>query len=168
MALVGQWVFPEPYWPSFAVAGFLLLGQVAFGVYPIAINYLVLTAALPKYSAFASGAGAVVILGSTLIFGREYGAMGVAIATSVGYLTMSAVAVGVTRLAKLNIAWSAWISCWPEVTVGGVALVYSSAALFLPVGSILSRALAAVSVALLGTTAFMMMRKRDIPQIVNG
>ena len=168
LALVGQWVFPAPYWPSFAIAGVLLLGQVTFGVYPIAINYLVLTAAVPKYSAFASGAGAVVILGSTLVFGREYGAMGVAYATSVGYLTMTAVAVGMTRLAKLDIAWSAWLSCWPEVTVGVAALAFSSAALFLPVGSVPSRILAAVSIALLVNAAVMVMRVRGVPGTANG
>ncbi len=164
LALVGQWVFPAPYWPAFAVAGVLLMGQVAFGVYPIAINYLVLTAGVPKYSAFASGAGAVVILGSILLFGREYGAVGVAYATSAGYFVMTAVAFGMTRLAKLDVAWRAWGSCWPEMTIGIVALAFSSTALLFPVGSGSSRTLAGASLASLVAVALVVRRQRAVPK----
>ena len=169
LALVGKWVFPAPYWPSFAVAGILLLGQFAFGVYPIAINYLVLTAGVPKYSAFASGAGAVVILGSILVFGREYGAIGVAYATSAGYFVMTAVAFSMARLAKLDIAWRAWISCWPEITIGTMALTFSAAALLFPVGSGSSRTLAGGSLAsLIAVLALMAKRQRAVPEIAAG
>ena len=169
LALVGQWVFPAPYWPAFAVAGVLLMGQVAFGVYPIAINYLVLTAGVPKYSAFASGAGAVVILGSILVFGREYGAIGVAYATSAGYFVMTAVAFGMARLAKLDIAWRAWVSCWPEITIGIMALAFSSTALLFPVGSGSSRTLAGGSLAsLIAVLALMAKRQRAVPETTVG
>lgn len=162
LALVGQWVFPAPYWPAFAVAGVLLMGQVAFGVYPIAINYLVLTAGVPKYSAFASGAGAVVILGPILVFGREYGAIGVAYATSAGYFAMTAVAFGMIRVAKLEIAWRAWAACWPEVTGGAAAMVLSTVALNLPVGSAPSRILAGGSIGLLLVAAMLIARRRGV------
>lgn len=168
LALIGQWVFPAPYWPAFAVAGVLLMGQVAFGVYPIAINYLVLTAGVPKYSAFASGAGAVVILGSILMFGREYGAIGVAYATSVGYFVMTAVSFGMARLAKLDIAWRAWVSCWPEITVGVMALAFSTTALLLPVGSGSSRTLAGASLASVVAVALVVKRQRPVPKTTGG
>ena len=164
LALVGQWVLPAPYWPSFALTGILLVGQVAFGVYPIAINYLVLTAGVPKYSALASGAGAVVILGFILVFGRQYGAIGVAYATSVGYLVMAAVALSMTRLAKIDVKWRAWVSCWPEIGVGTTALTFSTAALFVPAGSEPSRFLAAGSLALLAIVALLVLRERRVPK----
>ena len=142
----------------------MLVGQVAFGVYPIAINYLVLTAGVPKYSALASGAGAVVILGFILVFGRQYGAIGVAYATSVGYLVMAAVALSMTRLAKIDVKWRAWVSCWPEIGVGTTALTFSTAALFVPAGSEPSRFLAAGSLALLVIVALLVLRERGVPK----
>lgn len=149
LALAGQWVFAEPYWPSFALTGVLLLGQAAFGLYPIVTNYLVLTAGVPKYTAFATGAGAVVIFGSIFVFGREYGATGVAFATTAGYVVMAAIAVLLTRLATLDICWRAWAACWRELAVGAAALACSVAALTLPLGSGVSRSLAIASLVLL-------------------
>jgi O-antigen/teichoic acid export membrane protein len=165
LALVGQWVFAQAYWPSFALTGVLLIAQAAYGVYPIAINYLVLTAGLPKYSALATGTGAVVILSSIFAFGRVYGALGVAYATTAGYLAMAAVAVMLTRLTKLEIAWRAWIVCWPEITVGAAALACSVAALASPVGSASSRVFAGGCLALLLVVAILAMRGRPFGQV---
>jgi O-antigen/teichoic acid export membrane protein len=163
LALVGQWVFAEPYWPAFALTGVLLVAQAAYGVYPIAMNYLVLTAGLPKYSALATGTGTAILLGSIFIFGREYGAVGFAYATTAGYLTMAAVAVALTRLTKLEISWRAWAVCWPEVTVGSAALACSVAALACPVGSAISRILAGGCLVLLLGVAILVTRSRPFP-----
>ncbi|OPX11458.1 lipopolysaccharide biosynthesis protein [Mycobacterium sp. AT1] len=158
LAIFGQWIFASSYWPAFALTGILLIGQVAYGLYPIAINYLVLTAGLPKYSAFATGTGAVIILGSIFVFGREFGATGVAYATTVGYVAMAAVAIMLTRFTKLEIAWRAWAVRWPELVLGAMALSCTVAALSLPVGSWLSRAFAGVCLAVLTGTALLVAR----------
>jgi O-antigen/teichoic acid export membrane protein len=161
LALVGQWVFAEPYWPAFALTGVLLVGQAAYGVYPIAINYLVLTAGQPKYTGLATGTGAVVILGSIFAIGRDYGAEGVAYATTAGYLAMATVAVMLTRLTKLDISWRAWATCWPELTVGTAALACSVAALACPVGSAVSRIYAGGCLLLLVGVAILVARRRS-------
>lgn len=161
LALIGQWIFAEPFWPSFALTGILLVGQAAFGIYPIVTNYLVLTAGIPKYTAFATGAGALVIFGSILIFGRSYGAIGVAVATAVGYVVMAAVAVLLTRVAKLEITWRAWAMCWPEIALGAAALLCSVVALSQAVGSQASHGLALASLFLLVCAAATIRKRRS-------
>jgi O-antigen/teichoic acid export membrane protein len=163
LTLVGQWIFAEPYWPSFALTGVLLVAQAAYSLYPIAINYLVLTAGLPQYSALATGTGAAVILGAIFILGRDYGAVGVAYATTAGYLTMATVAIMLTRLTKLDISWRAWAKCWPDFAVGAAALASSVAALSCPVGSAPGRIFAVGCIVLLLGAAFLVTRHRPIP-----
>lgn len=135
VAIADRWIFAEPYWPAFTLAGVLLIGQVAYGLYFIPMNYLTQTAGLPKYSALASGTGAVVILVSVLVLGHKYGAVGVAYITTAGYLTMAAVAMILTRTHKLDIAWSSWLGLWPAIVFAVAALTCSVAALASPVGS---------------------------------
>jgi O-antigen/teichoic acid export membrane protein len=135
LAFAGQWLFAEPYWSSFPLVGILLLGQAAFGIYPIAANYLVLTAGLTRLSAFASFSGATVVLGAVVASGSTYGALGAACATAIGYLTMAAVALALTRIAGLTIHWRLWLSCWPETTVAATSLLLGVGALFCPIGS---------------------------------
>lgn len=159
-ALFGQWVFPQSYWPAFPLTGILLIGQAAYGLYPIAINYLVLTAGLPKYSVLATGAGASIILVSILIFGADFGAFGIACATAIGYIAMASVAFGLTRLAKLEIQWHAWSKCWPEFTAGAAALTFGVAALGSSVGSSQSRVLAVIAVVLVTAAAARLLRNR--------
>jgi O-antigen/teichoic acid export membrane protein len=136
VALTGSWLFPEPYWPSFAVAGVLLFAQTAYGLYLIPMNYLTQTAGITRYSALASGAGAVVILLGILMFGRRFGALGVAIATSAAFLAMATVALILTMTHKLDIAWHTWLADWPAILSATTALACSIAALASPVGSI--------------------------------
>jgi O-antigen/teichoic acid export membrane protein len=135
VALGGRWIIAEPYWPSFALTGVLLCGQVAYGLYMIPMNYVVQAAGLPRYSAIASVSGAILILIGILAFGRQYGAVGVAYATAVGYLVMAVVALILTRALKLSIRWTAWRACWPEMLVGTASMACSVAALSLPLGS---------------------------------
>ena len=137
VAVAGRWIFAEAYWPSFFLTGVLLIGQAAYGLYVIPMNYLTQTAGRPKYSALASGAGAALILVSILVLGRTYGAVGVAYATAAGYLTMAGVAMILTRVLKLDIAWSSWLPNWPEVLLAAAALTCSVAALAAQVGSTL-------------------------------
>lgn len=164
LALVGQWVFPQPYWPSFAITGVLLVGQAAFGVYPIVTNYLVLTAGIPRYTAIATGAGAAVIFGSIFVFGRDHGAAGVAFGTTVGYVVMAVIAVLLTRFAKLDISWRAWAGSWPEIALGAAALTCSVVALAWPVGSGAGRSLGAASLVLLLCVAAVVRRRKSLPE----
>jgi O-antigen/teichoic acid export membrane protein len=149
VAIAGQWIFAAAYWPSFALTGILLIGQAAYGLYLIPMNYLTQAAALPRYSAVASGSGAAVILVSILLLGRTYGAVGVACATAVGYMTMAAVVLAVTRAVKLDIAWRTWLAFWPEILLAFSALACSVAALASPMNSPLSWTLSGISVAFL-------------------
>ncbi len=85
VAAVGGFIFAEAYWPSFFLTGVLLVGQAAYGLYLIPMNYLTQTAGLPKFSSLASGSGAVLILVSILLLAPpRYGAEGVAYATRRG------------------------------------------------------------------------------------
>jgi len=143
VAVAGRWMFAEAYWPSFVLTGVLLIGQAACGLYLIPMNYLTQTAGLPKYSALASGAGAALILVSILTLGHRYGAVGVACATAAGYLAMASVAMILTRVLNLDIAWRTWLANWPEVLLAGAALACSIAALAAPPGSTLGWTFAA-------------------------
>jgi O-antigen/teichoic acid export membrane protein len=135
IAVGGRFVIAELYWPSFALTGVLLVGQVAYGLYLIPMNFVVQAAGLPKFSAIASVAGAAVILVGILVFGRRFGAIGVAYATAVGFLVMAVVALLLTRALKLRINWRVWRRCWPESSIAIVGMVCSVAALAFPVGS---------------------------------
>lgn len=134
-ALAGPWMFAHSYWPALAMTGVLLIGQAAYGCYFVPMNYLTQTAGLPKYSAIASGAGGLLILASILVFGRTYGAMGVSIGTTVGYLVMAAAALVLVRGHKLDIAWRTWLPQWRGAALACAALGCSVAALMLPVRS---------------------------------
>lgn len=148
VAVGGTWIFAEPYWPSFALTGVLLVGQVAYGVYLVPMNYVVQAAGLPKFSALASMSGAILILVGIFAFGRQLGAVGVAVVTAVGFAAMAMVAFVLTRTLKLQIHWKIWRTCWPEVSLGAASLTCSVAALSVPVGFALSYGLAAVCLAL--------------------
>lgn len=135
LAVAGHWIFSEAYWPSFALTGLLLCGQVAYGLYLVPMNYLVQTAGLPKFSALASLSGAIVILAGIFAFGNRFGAFGVACATALGFVLMSLVALTLTRVLGVTIHWGCWRDSWPELTIGTAGLAFSVAALFLPIGS---------------------------------
>ncbi|MGE2689161.1 lipopolysaccharide biosynthesis protein [Mycolicibacterium pulveris] len=162
LALTGQWIFAEPFWPSFALTGVLLVGQAACGLYLIPINYLVQSAGLPRLSAIASGSGALLILVGIYAVGRQFGAMGVAYATSVGFLVMAVVALILTRAIKLEIHWGSWRNCWPELSVGTASLACSVAALSLPVGSALSWGSAATCLVLVVSTLTITYRRHSL------
>jgi O-antigen/teichoic acid export membrane protein len=136
VTIAGPLIFAEAFWPSFAITGVLLIGQAAYGLYLIPMNYMTQTAGLPKYSAAASGAGAVLILVSILIAGRSYGAAGAAYATAAGYFVMAGVTMVTICVLKLDIAWSTWLDQWPEVVLSTAALICSVAALASPVGAL--------------------------------
>jgi O-antigen/teichoic acid export membrane protein len=160
IAVGGQWIFPEDYWPSFALTGVLLISQAAYGLYLIPMNYLTQTAGLPRLSALASGTGAAVILVSILVLGHRYGAVGAAYATAAGYLTMAAVAVILTMVQKLDIAWRSWLANWPKFVLAAGALTCSVAALASPVGSPLSWTLTAACL-VLALSAFIVTARRE-------
>lgn len=135
VAVAGQWIFAEAYWPAFSIAGILLVGQAAYGLYLIPMNYLTQTAGLTKYSALASGAGALLILVWIILTGEKYGAIGVAYGTAAGYAAMAIVAMVIVVMHRLDIAWMSWLAEWP-IAIGGVtALGFSITALAAPVGS---------------------------------
>lgn len=144
IALVGNIIFAKSYWPAFSITGILLIGQVAYGLYLIPMNYLTQTAGLPRYSAFASGAGAVIITGSVLAWGRSEGAVGVAYATAAAYLAMTGVAFLLTVIHKLDISWRAWLPNLREFSLASIAFALSVGALLSPIGSPGRVALAAI------------------------
>lgn len=148
LAAAGGWIFDEAYWPSFALTGILLVGQMAYGLYLIPMNYLVQAAGLPKFSALASVSGAVLILVGIFALGRQLGALGVAYATAVGFLVMAVVALLLTRALKLRIRWSLWRFCWPEMSLSVAGLTCSVAALSSPTGSASGYVLATLSLVL--------------------
>lgn len=160
--IAGPWIFPSDYWPAFAITGILLIGQAAFGLYFIPMNYLTQTAGHSRYSALASGAGAAVILVLILLLGRRFGAAGVAYATSAGYLTMAAVALLLTRVDKLAIAWRAWRRNLPEIWLALGALACSAIALADGVRSTLGWLLSAVGI-LVTVGALVVTTRRDPP-----
>ncbi len=135
VASAGQWIFAESYWPAFVFTGILLLGQTAYGLYAVPMNYLTQTAGLTRYSALASGAGAVTILAGILLLGRRYGAMGIAFTTTVAFLAMASVALILTIVHHLDIAWHSWLPDWPTILLGVLSLACSVSALFSTVGS---------------------------------
>lgn len=161
VAVFGQLLFAEAFWPSFFLTGVLLVGQAALGLYLIPMNYLTQTAGLPKYSGLASGAGATVILSLILALGHRYGAVGVAFITAAGYVTMAAVALILTWTHKLDIAWGAWRANWPELTFAAGSLVCSVAALASPLNSSMRWILTGVCIVLaVGATALTVRRRR--------
>ena len=160
VAAVGRWIFAETYWPSFFVAGLLLIGQLAYGLYVIPMNYLTQTAGTPKYSAVASGAGAVVVLVLILALGHSFGAVGVACITTAGYATMAVMALLLTRMHKLQIHWSAWLAFWPELVLAAAALSCAVAALAFPVGSAAASTSSGIGLALVLGVVFLAVRRK--------
>ena len=134
VAAAGGFIFAEAYWPSFFLTGILLIGQAAYGLYLVPMNYLTQTAGLPKFSSLASGTGALLILVSILLVAPRYGAAGVAYATVAGYVAMAVVAFILVATHKLDIAWRSWLASWPALVLAVGALVCSVIALMIPVG----------------------------------
>ena len=127
------------------------------------MNFLTQTAGTPKYSAFASGAGAVVVLALILILGHPFGAVGVAYSTAAGNVAMALMALLLTRMHKLDIAWSAWLAFWPAFGLAAAGLACSIVALYCPVGSQGASTASAVGVVLvLGAVLLLSRRKQAI------
>lgn len=147
-AIAGPWVFAADYWPSFRLAGLLLIGQAAYGLSLIPMNYLTQTGGVTKYSAVVSGSGTALILFSVLIFGHRYGALGLSYATAAGYSVMAIVAMGLVSAHGFDIAWSAWRVNWPEICLALTALSSTVAALQLQAGSTSSQITAATALGL--------------------
>ncbi len=160
IALGGHLIFAHDFWSSFPLTGVLLVGQVMYGLYLIPMNYLTQSAGLPRYSAFASGAGALVIFTAILLFGREFGAVGVAYATAAGYMTMALVAFMLTRTHKLDIRWGAWRGDRIGIFLALAALGCSVSALWSPIDSMRSSVLAAVAIVCVLGAIFLMTRRR--------
>ena len=135
LAIAGPWMIDKAYWPSFALTGLLLVGQAAYGLYIVPMNYLTQTAGLPRFSSLASGAGAVTIVALIFTLGRRQGAEGAVHATVIGYFVMAGTAMLLTIFLRLEIHWSSWFKNWPEVLFAASALACSLGALSSPVGS---------------------------------
>ncbi|WP_442932816.1 lipopolysaccharide biosynthesis protein [Mycobacterium kyogaense] len=153
VAILGRLIFPESYWSSFSLTGVLLVAQAAYGLYLIPMNYLTQTAGLPKYTAIASGGGALIILVGILLIGRAQGARGVCYVTAGGYLAMAVIAFILVRAHRLDVRWRAWATHGPDLCLGIAALSCGAAALAMPVGSRLALVLASCAVVLVLATA---------------
>lgn len=148
LALLGPIIFPAPYWPSFFLTGVLLCGQTFAGLYAIVMNYLVLTAGLPRLSPIASTSGAAIIVIGIFKFGGPFGALGVAYATAAGFAAMAAVAFALSRVFKVPINWDSWRTSIPDVAIGLTGAACSIAALAYPVASTQATALSAGAVSI--------------------
>jgi O-antigen/teichoic acid export membrane protein len=135
IAFAGPFIFAQSYWSSFPLTGVLLVGQAISGMYMIPMNYLIQSAGLPRFSSIASLSGAFLVMAGLLLFGSRFGAAGAAYATAVGMLVMAMVALLLTFALKLDIRWSSWRACWPEMVLGISGLLCSVAALWSPISS---------------------------------
>lgn len=166
LVFLGPWIFAEAFWPAFNLTGILLLAQAAAGIYTFAINYLILTAGISNRTSIASASGAAVLTAAIFGFGSRYGAMAVACGMLGGQLVMATVAVLLTRVAKLGIAWSAWRRCWPEILASATALALSVAALAEPARSVGAGVLALISLLLLAAAGLLLVRRRLVAQFI--
>jgi O-antigen/teichoic acid export membrane protein len=158
VAIIGPAIFAEAYWQSFRLTGVLLIGQAALGLYLIPMNYLTQTAGITRLSALASGAGTTVLVILVLTFGPTYGAIAVAYATSAAYLAMAAVALLLTVVEDVDIAWSSWKAHWPAFATSAVALGLSFAALASPTGSRSAMLLSCTGLGLLAVQVLVLRR----------
>jgi O-antigen/teichoic acid export membrane protein len=129
IAVLGQRIVAEPYWPSLALSGVLLVGNAAYGIYLIPMNYLTQTAGQTKYSVFSSFSGACVLFVSLILVGSKFGSTGAAYATSGSYLVMAGTALIITMRRKLDIRWNHWFKNMPEITLAAGALACIAIAL---------------------------------------
>lgn len=162
LALTGQWIFAEAYWPAFKLTGILLIGQAALGLYVIPSNYLVQAAGSTKPIALASSIGGVVMFIALVTFGNRYGAIAAAYATTGGFITMTAVAAGIALFLRLDVAWRTWARCWPEVGMGALALAGGVKSLTFDVGSTPGRLLGALSFAVAMGALLVSTRRRQL------
>ena len=160
LASVGHQLFAEAFWPSFGITAVLLIGQAALGLYLIPMNYMTQTAGLTRYSALASGAGAATILILTLLWGSAFGAVGVAYATTAGYIAMAVMAFALTSIQKLDIRWRAWLPNWTEILLGSVALALTTAILVSTLSITLSWMLIGISGTLIIAAVGVLVRRR--------
>jgi O-antigen/teichoic acid export membrane protein len=161
VALTGRWILAPSYWPAFLLTGVLLIAQTAYGLYLIPMNFLTQTAGITRYSALASGAGTVVILLGILIFGRRFGALGVAFTTVASFVAMAAVALILTMKHRLDIAWHQWVADGPAILSAVAALTFSVAALASTVGSIRAFAFSGGSLVLALGSGFLASRTAE-------
>jgi O-antigen/teichoic acid export membrane protein len=129
IATLGPKIVEESYLPSLALSGVLLIGNAAFGLYLIPMNYLTQTAAITRYNAFASFSGAGVLFASLLFVGHRFGATGAAYATSASYIVMASMAIAITLNQKIDVRWRSWTKNWPEITLAFCALACVTVAL---------------------------------------
>lgn len=135
LSLVGGWIFPSSYWASFPIAGVLLVGQIAYGMYIVPMNYLVQSAGVTRLSWLASLPAALLIFLCTLAWGGIGGAPLVAWSTVAGFTLMLATAVILTSVAKLRINWISIVSEWPSFALGFACAIAGIASTQFPVAS---------------------------------
>lgn len=162
LALVGRWLFAEPYWPAFALTGVLLIGQAAYGIYFVPMNYLVQSAGITKPVALASGGGALFMLVGLVALGQRYGAVGAAYSTVFGFSIMAIIAASLVRRLNLDVIWSSWNRCWPEVALGAIALTLSVWALSVPTGSGRAHLLASIGLVAAAIAIVVTSRRRPL------
>jgi O-antigen/teichoic acid export membrane protein len=162
LALAGQWIFPAEYWPAFWLTAILLVAQAAFGIYLIPTNYLVQTAGVTRPVGIASASGAALVICGLLLFGRSYGAVGAAYATTTGFIVMALIAAGSARLLKLEVAWKSLMRYWIQTALAFLGLAWSVVALYLPVGSGEAKVAAVSSITIAATALLVAARRRRL------
>ncbi len=154
VAIAGPVFFPSSYWPAFPLVGIVLLGQTAYGLYLIPMNYLIQTAGHTRLSWLASLPSAILILGATLWFGAVFGAIVVSWATTAGMFLMLIAAFVLLKAHGVGIDWNRLVPAPVELVSSFFALIFGFVATQASAERFLACSLAAASIAFVGFVAF--------------
>ena len=158
IGLFGTVFFGAAYWSAFSVAAILLVGQAAYGVYLIPMNYMVQTAGRPRFSAIASVSGAAVILGGIVVAGASIGVNGVAWLTVLGFGLMAILAFTLVSTQRIAIHWREFIGTWPTPVGGVLALTCGVLAASAAPASTAGITLSILTIVTVGFTAWLTRR----------
>lgn len=121
-ALMQPLVIGGGYEGSVLIAAGLSLGQIAYGVYLVPMNYIVQTKGVTGLSWIASAVGAVFIFVAVLLGSPAFGVWASVLATVVGYVAMSAIAFAIASILKI-VRWRLLV---PDVLQFAIAVAASA------------------------------------------
>lgn len=128
---LGPVVLGSSFHAAIPLAGILLVGQVAYGLYELPTNYLVQAAGLFRYSSLPVICGAT-LAGLGVLAGGFSNSLNLScIAVSFGFVMMTATAFWLIRLERLRVDWS---TLMPR----GIPSVLAAGSLGLGIASVIS------------------------------
>jgi O-antigen/teichoic acid export membrane protein len=139
--LFGSALIDIEFRAAFPIAGLLLVGQAAYGVYIVPNNYVVQTSGRTKWSWVGPCVGALTMGFGIILFAPIGGEYAVALVTVVGYVLMAVSAFALVLHLKLVIRWrelvqpgASWIFCFGALSASCASLFFMAQ----PVGAILA------------------------------